>query len=224
MTLGFYVGVTGPVTYKKAAGRRQMIAGLPLEAVLIETDSPYLSPEPHRGHRNEPAFVLRIADKIAEIHSRALPEIAAVTNENAARLFAWGEHYLNSVAFLSPVQAQLQLVEERLHDQADKRHPDLRAALEQILAAGGKRIRPTLALLVGNMLGAPEDRLVTLGAAVELLHTATLVHDDLIDGSLLRRGMPTLNARWSPAATVLTGDFLVCRVRPSSRLRRITCL
>ena len=118
---------------------------------------------------------------------------------------------MNTVAFLSPVQAQLQLVEARLHAQADERHPDLRAALEQILAAGGKRIRPTLGLLVGDMLGAPEDRLVTLGAAVELLHTATLVHDDLIDGSLLRRGTPTLNARWSPAATVLTGDFLFAR-------------
>lgn len=115
------------------------------------------------------------------------------------------------MAFLSPVQEQLQLVEARLHAQADERHPDLRAALEQILAAGGKRIRPTLGLLVGDMLGAPQDRLVTLGAAVELLHTATLVHDDLIDGSLLRRGTPTLNARWSPAATVLTGDFLFAR-------------
>lgn len=118
---------------------------------------------------------------------------------------------MNNVTFLSPVQQQLQLVEARLHAQADDRHPDLRAAFEQILAAGGKRIRPTLGLLVGNMLGAPEDRLVTLGASVELLHTATLVHDDLIDGSLLRRGMPTLNARWSPAATVLTGDFLFAR-------------
>ncbi len=118
---------------------------------------------------------------------------------------------MNTVAFLSPVQAQLQLVEERLHAQASDRHPDLRAALEQILAAGGKRIRPSLGLLVGYMLGAPEDKLITLGAAVELLHTATLVHDDLIDGSLLRRGMPTLNARWSPAATVLTGDFLFAR-------------
>lgn len=118
---------------------------------------------------------------------------------------------MNTVAFVSPVQAQLQLVETRLHAQADDRHPDLRAALEQILAAGGKRIRPTLGLLVGDMLRAPEERLVTLGAAVELLHTATLVHDDLIDGSLLRRGTPTLNARWSPAATVLTGDFLFAR-------------
>ncbi len=95
--------------------------------------------------------------------------------------------------------------------QADESHPDLRAALEHLLAAGGKRVRPTLGLLVGNMLGAEEWRLVMLGAAVELLHTATLVHDDLIDGALLRRGMPTLNARWSPPATVLTGDFLFAR-------------
>ena len=90
-------------------------------------------------------------------------------------------------------------------------HPDLRAALEHLMAAGGKRIRPTLGLLVGNMLGGASDTLVTLGAAVELLHTATLVHDDLIDGALLRRGTETINARWSSAATVLTGDFLFAR-------------
>jgi len=110
------------------------------------------------------------------------------------------------------VQDQLQFVEQRIREQAgEEQHPDLRSALEHLLAAGGKRIRPTLGLLVGNMLGAPEEKLITLGASVELLHTATLVHDDLIDGALLRRGMPTLNARWSPAATVLTGDFLFAR-------------
>lgn len=98
-----------------------------------------------------------------------------------------------------------------MRSQADESHPDLRAALEHLLTAGGKRIRPTLSLLVGNMLGAPLEKLVTLGAAVELLHTATLVHDDLIDGALLRRGMATLNARWSPPATVLTGDYLFAR-------------
>lgn len=95
--------------------------------------------------------------------------------------------------------------------QADEAHPELRAALEHLLEAGGKRIRPTLVFLVGGMLSAPREKLVTLGAAVEMLHTATLVHDDLIDGSLLRRGTPTLNARWSPAATVLTGDFVFAR-------------
>ena len=119
---------------------------------------------------------------------------------------------MSSITFFTSVQDQLQFVEQRIREQAgDDHHPDLRSALEHLLSAGGKRIRPTLGLLVGNMLGAPEEKLVTLGASVELLHTATLVHDDLIDGALLRRGMPTLNARWSPAATVLTGDFLFAR-------------
>jgi len=118
---------------------------------------------------------------------------------------------LSTVTFLSPVTEEIKLVEERMRAQADEHHPDLRAALEHLLAAGGKRVRPTLGLLIGNMLDAPLEKLVTLGAAVELLHTATLVHDDLIDGSLLRRGTPTLNARWSPPATVLTGDFLFAR-------------
>lgn len=119
---------------------------------------------------------------------------------------------MSSVTFFTSVQDQLQFVEQRIREQAgEEHHPDLRSALEHLLTAGGKRIRPTLGLLVGNMLGAPEEKLITLGASVELLHTATLVHDDLIDGALLRRGMPTLNARWSPAATVLTGDFLFAR-------------
>jgi len=127
-----------------------------------------------------------------------------------------GETDLNVVTFISPVLEEIKLVEERMRTQADNSHPDLRAALEHLLAAGGKRIRPTLGLLIGNMLGAPLEKLVTLGAAVELLHTATLVHDDLIDGSLLRRGMATLNARWSPPATVLTGDFLFARAAISA--------
>ncbi len=122
-----------------------------------------------------------------------------------------GEIDLSAVTFLSPISEEIKLVEERMRAQADESHPDLRAALEHLLAAGGKRIRPTLGLLIGNMLDAPLDKLITLGAAVELLHTATLVHDDLIDGALLRRGLPTLNARWSPPATVLTGDFLFAR-------------
>lgn len=91
MELGLYIGVTGPVTYKNAAARRQVIASLPLDRLLLETDSPFLSPVPHRGERNEPAFLTHIADKIAEIQSRTLPEVARVTEDNAARLFAWGE-------------------------------------------------------------------------------------------------------------------------------------
>lgn len=113
--------------------------------------------------------------------------------------------------FFTPVQSDIVEVEARMCSQGEDCHPDLRAALEHLLSSGGKRIRPTLGLLVGNMLGAPHDKLISLGASVEMLHTATLVHDDLIDGALLRRGIPTLNARWSPAATVLTGDFMFAR-------------
>lgn len=121
-----------------------------------------------------------------------------------------GELRLNTT-FLTPVQEDLLKVEVLMRSQADQHHPDLRAALDLLISAGGKRIRPSISLLTGKMLGAPEDRITTLAAAIELLHTATLVHDDLIDGSLLRRGIPTLNSKWTPAATVLTGDFIFSR-------------
>jgi geranylgeranyl pyrophosphate synthase len=114
-------------------------------------------------------------------------------------------------AFLVPVQEDIRAVEALMRSQADGHHPDLSTALDLLLSSGGKRIRPSLTLLVGKMLGASRDRLITLAASIELLHTATLVHDDLIDGSLLRRGMATLNSQWSPGATVLSGDFLFAR-------------
>ncbi len=113
--------------------------------------------------------------------------------------------------FLTPIQDRLLDVEQVMLAQAEKHHPDLGLALEHLLSSGGKRIRPAVALLTGGMLGADTEPLVVLGAAIELLHTATLVHDDLIDGALLRRGISTLNAQWSPAATVLTGDFIFAK-------------
>ena len=91
LALNFYIGVTGPVTYNNANQKREIISQLPLERLLIETDGPYLTPAPHRGKRNEPAFVRHIADKIAEIHSKSPAEIAEITTANAARLFAWGD-------------------------------------------------------------------------------------------------------------------------------------
>lgn len=86
----FYIGVTGPVTYKNAEIKRQVIRQLPLERLLIETDAPFLTPVPHRGKRNEPAFVLHIADKIAEIHMTTREQVADITASNAAHLFGWG--------------------------------------------------------------------------------------------------------------------------------------
>jgi geranylgeranyl pyrophosphate synthase len=118
---------------------------------------------------------------------------------------------LTIVNFSTPVQNYIPQVEERMRDQSDGVHPDLKAALNHLLKAGGKRVRPTITLLVGGMFGADLDRSITLAAAIELLHTATLVHDDMIDGALLRRGMPTLNSSWTPGATILTGDFIFAR-------------
>jgi TatD DNase family protein len=89
LQLNFHIGITGPVTYKNAESKRQLVKALPLDRILIETDAPYLAPVPQRGRRNEPAFVRHIADKIAEIHSKNTEEIAALTTANAARLFAW---------------------------------------------------------------------------------------------------------------------------------------
>nr|BAL53215.1 hydrolase, TatD family [uncultured Chloroflexota bacterium]BAL54771.1 hydrolase, TatD family [uncultured Chloroflexota bacterium] len=88
LDLGFYLGVGGAVTYR--AERVDMVAALPLDRLLLETDAPFLAPQPHRGKRNEPAYIRYIADKIAEIHSCSQEEVAAITTRNAAHLFSWG--------------------------------------------------------------------------------------------------------------------------------------
>lgn len=111
------------------------------------------------------------------------------------------------MAAVDPLPAWLEQVEALLMNRVDSNRSPLDAALAQLIAAGGKRIRPRLALLSGSLLGAEPAPLVHLAAAVEMLHTASLVHDDLVDGANLRRGVETLNAHWSAAASVLVGDF-----------------
>ena len=113
---------------------------------------------------------------------------------------------LNSI--LSPVQKDLLVVESIMHEEIQSNNPDLAAALDQILVSGGKRIRPAISLLISRVLGGPVEKIHLLAASVEILHSATLVHDDLIDGALIRRGIQTLNAKWSAGATVLSGDYL----------------
>lgn len=82
---------------------------------------------------------------------------------------------------------------------------------EHIIAAGGKRLRPQLVLLAAQACGSLTDDAVQLAVVVEFIHTATLLHDDVVDGSDLRRGRATANALWGNAASVLVGDFLYSR-------------
>lgn len=85
----FYLGVTGPVTFKNASQLQYLISNIPLSCLLIETDAPYLTPHPNRGKRNEPAYVKWVAEKIAALQGVSYDEVARQTAVNAARLFRW---------------------------------------------------------------------------------------------------------------------------------------
>jgi TatD DNase family protein len=87
LELGFYLGADGPVTYPNATDLRALVAEVPLERVLLETDCPYLAPQARRGQRNQPAFLPYIAAEIARVHGVPLEEVARTTTANARRLF-----------------------------------------------------------------------------------------------------------------------------------------
>lgn len=88
LDLGFYVSFTGIITFKNADALREIVRRVPLDRRLVETDSPYLTPVPHRGRRNEPAYVRHIAETIAVIKETSLEEVAKMTTENVRQLFA----------------------------------------------------------------------------------------------------------------------------------------
>ncbi len=89
LELGYYLGVDGPLTYKKNDALRAIFAAVPLDKILIETDAPYLTPQAHRGQRNEPAYVRYVAEQLATVRGVSLAEISQATTANAARLFRW---------------------------------------------------------------------------------------------------------------------------------------
>lgn len=87
LELGLHISFAGMLTFKKNADLRELAKSVPLDRLLVETDAPYLAPQPQRGKRNEPAFVRHTAECLGEVHGKSFDEIAAITTANARRLF-----------------------------------------------------------------------------------------------------------------------------------------
>ena len=107
-----------------------------------------------------------------------------------------------------PIQEELDMVEERLKSVSEVDFSYLSELLDYSLRGNGKRIRPILTLLSGRFYDCNLDYLLTMATAVEIMHTATLVHDDAIDDSLVRRGRPTVYQLWGREKAVLLGDYM----------------
>ena len=97
--MGFYLSIPGTVTFKKSSVQQEVVKRIPLEKILLETDCPYLAPEPFRGKRNEPAFMLKTAEKVAELKGLSLEDVARITSFNARLLFGVGEEIPGEKSF-----------------------------------------------------------------------------------------------------------------------------
>ena len=110
-----------------------------------------------------------------------------------------------------PVEDRLSAVRERILEMVPPEYPPLAEVTDHLLEMRGKLLRPTLLLLANEVGGRRSDDAVPLAAVVELVHVATLVHDDAVDHSVKRRGMPTVNARWTHQVAIILGDYLYSR-------------
>ena len=114
-------------------------------------------------------------------------------------------------AIQAPVRDRLELVVHEMHAIVSSDLPMIEQVSAHLLRMRGKMFRPTLTLLASEVEGTPDPRAVSLAAVVELMHLATLVHDDSVDHSVLRRGLPTVNSLFSHQVSVIMGDFLYTR-------------
>ncbi len=112
---------------------------------------------------------------------------------------------------LAPIAEDMQAVKRIIMAELESDVPRMKEISEYIVGAGGKRMRPALLMLIARALGYEGELHRYLGATIELLHTATLMHDDVVDESDMRRGRPTANSRWGNGVAVLVGDFLYTR-------------
>ena len=118
---------------------------------------------------------------------------------------------LSAKEIIAPISGDVAQIDDILRSVTNLEHPVLQQAVEAIIAARGKRLRPAILFLAAKFHRYNLDRLLPLAAAIELLHTASLIHDDTIDQALVRRGLPTLNSLIDPGTTVLVGDYLFAK-------------
>jgi heptaprenyl diphosphate synthase len=122
-----------------------------------------------------------------------------------------GESVLKQLWLLKQINSDLQRVEKELTKFVETDYPILQDSAVHLLAAGGKRLRPAFALLAGKFYGYPLEVLMPVAMALELIHMSSLVHDDVVDASMTRRGNPTVNANWGNIVSVQTGDYLLAK-------------
>jgi octaprenyl-diphosphate synthase len=138
----------------------------------------------------------------------------------------WNGDSLDAASRL--LQADLMEVEEEIQRKLVSQVPSVTQIARHIVMSGGKRLRPILCILAAKALGYSGDRFISMGTAIEFIHTATLLHDDVIDNAQLRRGRPSCNAIWDNKMSVLVGDFLYCQasslIARDGDLRILKCI
>lgn len=113
---------------------------------------------------------------------------------------------------LQPIQTEFQLFEQEFERTLQTDNPLLKEALSWVSARRGKQLRPMVVLLTAKLSGEINEKTITTAVALELLHTASLIHDDVVDASDLRRGMPTLHKQFNNKVAILVGDYLLSKV------------
>lgn len=122
-----------------------------------------------------------------------------------------GESVLKQLWLFNQINSDLQRVEKELTKFVETDYPILHDSAVHLLAAGGKRLRPAFTLLAGKFFGYPLEKLMPVAMALELIHMSSLVHDDVVDASMTRRGRETVKAKWGNIVSVETGDYLLAK-------------
>ena len=213
LDLGFHISLAGIITFPKAADLRETVRAIPVDRLLVETDSPFFAPAPYRGKRNEPAHISRVVAALADIH-----HIGAVAARTAASFVrSSGRDKVppctvkNTSPALSqifePIRADLEQVDHEFVRQAQSQVELIPKIAKYIQTSGGKRVRPSPAADGG----APER---LQGRARGAVHGGRRVHPHRDAGPRRHRRQlgpsPRLavHSRWGNDITVLLGDYL----------------